>query len=95
MIQCFHDPNFSEQFLQTPRVQLGLVDDLDGHLFTGGDVFGKLDLGKVSLADSFEKSVLPDVGLLSGPSARDPGAWLALETKQLIEINNDNNNSPC
>ena len=89
MVQGLHDPHFSEQFLQTPGVQLGLVDDLDGHLLTGGDVFGKFDLGKVSLADSFEKSVLPDVGLLPGPSAGDPGAGLALETKQLIGINNN------
>ena len=94
MVQGLHDPHFSEELLQTPRVQLGLVDDLDRHLFTGGDVFGKFDLGKVSLADGFEKSVLPDVGFLSGPPARDSGAWLALETKQLIEIHN-NNNGPC
>ena len=69
MIQGLHDSHFSEQLLKTPGVQLGLVDDLDRHLFTGGDVFGKFDLGKVSLADSFEKSVLPDVGFLSGSSA--------------------------
>ena len=93
MVESLHDPDFSEQLLQTPGVQLGLVDDLDGHLFTGGDVFGKFDLGKVSLADSFEKSVLPDVGFLSGPSARDPGAWLALETNELIEINNNHRSS--
>ena len=95
MVQRLHDPHFSEQFLQAPRVQLGLVDDLDRHLLTGGNVFGKFDLGKVSLADSFEKSILPDVGLLSGPSARDPGAWFALEIEQLIENNKDNNKSPC
>ena len=94
MVQGLHDPHFSEQFLQTPRVQLGLVDDLDGHLFTGGDVFGKFDLGKVSLADSFEKSILPDVGFLSGSSAGDPGAWLALKRRQSMKINN-NNRSPC
>ena len=85
MVQSLHDPHFSEQFLQTPGVQLGLVDDLDGHLLPGGDVFGKLDLGEVSLADGLEKAILPDVGLLSGPPAGDPGARLALETKQLVE----------
>ena len=97
MVESLHDPDFSEQLLQTPGVQLGLVDDLDGHLFTGGDVFGKFDLGKVSLADGLEKAVLPDVGLLSGPPPGHPGAGFALETKQLVFINNNNNNnnSPC
>ena len=47
-------------------------------------MFGKLDLGEVSLADGLEKAILPDVGLLSGSSAGDPGARLALETKQLV-----------
>ena len=81
MVESLHDPDFSEQLLQTPGVQLGLVDDLDGHLFTGGDVFGKLDLGKVSLADSLEESVLPDVRFLSGPPPRHPGAGLALNSE--------------
>ena len=69
MVESLHDPDFSEQLLQTPGVQLGLVDDLDGHLFTGGDVFGKFDLGKVSLADGLEEAVFADVRLL----ARSPG----------------------
>ena len=79
MVQGFHDPNFSEQFLQTARVKLRLVDDLDGHLFAGRNVLRQLDLGKVPLADRFQKSVLADVGLLPGPAARHAGTRLPLQ----------------
>ena len=40
---------------------------VDTHLLAGGQVFGQLDLGKVSLADGLEQLVLADVRLRVGP----------------------------
>ena len=44
MVECLHNPNLPEQLLQAPRVQLGLVDDFDGHLLTRRNVFSQLHL---------------------------------------------------
>ena len=77
---------FVIHLLQTARVELCFVDDLDGHLLPGGDVLGQLDLGEVSLADGLEQSVLADVGLVaaSAPAAHagGGGAVAALKRKE-------------
>lgn len=40
--------------LKTTGIQLGLVDDLDGHLFPRRHVLSKFHLGEVALADGFQ-----------------------------------------
>ena len=67
MIQSFHDPDLTKQFLKTSRIQLGLVNDLDCHFLAGWNVFGQFDLCKIAFANSLQESIFPDVRLLARP----------------------------
>ena len=84
MVQGFHDPNFSEQLLQTAGVKLRFINDLDGNLFASGNVLGQLDLGKVTLTNGLQKSIFADVRLLSRPAARHAGARLTLQEENIF-----------
>ena len=44
MVERLHNPDLPEELLEAPGVQLGLVDDLDGHLLTRRNVLCQFDL---------------------------------------------------
>ena len=44
MVQGLHYSHFAEEFLEAARVELGLIDDLDGHLLARGYVLGQFNL---------------------------------------------------
>lgn len=48
------------------------------HLFSSENVLGEFDLGEVSFADSFQKSVAADVGLLVCCGVKHVGASAGL-----------------
>lgn len=48
------------------------------HLFSSKDVLGEFDLGEVSFADSFQKPVAADVGLLVRCGVKHVGASAGL-----------------
>ena len=83
MVQGFHYPDLPKEFLKTSRVELGLINDLDGDLLARWDVLGQLDLGKVTLPDGLEEPVLANMGLLSSSTARNSGTGLALQNKKV------------
>ena len=57
---------------------LCFIDDLDGDLLAGGDVFGELHLGEVALPDGLEQPIFSYVGLLSRSTPAHSGARFAL-----------------
>lgn len=70
MVQTLHDLDLAEEFLQRALVQLRLVDDLDGDLFTDELVFGQLDFGKITLAYRLDETILADVRIVGVSGAR-------------------------
>lgn len=59
----------AEELLERTRVELSLVDDLDGYLLSRGHVLGEFDLGEVTLSDGLQQFVFADVRLLGRPRA--------------------------
>ena len=65
------------------KLYLCFVDDLDGDLLAGGDVFGELHLGEVALPDGLEQPIFSYVGLLSRSTPAHSRAWFALTNIRL------------
>lgn len=69
MVEAFHYFDLAEELLQAALVELGFVDDFDGHLFADELVLGEFDFGEVALADGFDETVFADVRVVGVSSS--------------------------